>query len=291
MANPEHVKVVKQGAEAIRGWRKKNPGVRLDLRTADLSEADLTGADLRWADLRLGNLRGADLTGANVAKALCGWTVFGGVDLSEVKGLDTVQHYAPSVLGIDTLFGSKGKIPEAFLRGCGVPEILIQYLPSLMQEPLQYYTCFIAFAETDNAFSERLYNDLQAAGIRCWRWKENAPWGRTLMGEIDSAVRYYDKVIVICSKASLNSPAVLREIERALQKEDDLKRQGRDAEVLFPIRLDDCIFTGWEDHRKADVVAKHVGDFRNWQDPASYKKALDRLIRDLRAEPKEKAKT
>jgi len=48
----------------------------------------------------------------------------------------------------------------------------------------------------------------------------------------------------------------------------------------------------WDHPRKADVIAKHVGDFRNWNDSASYKKALDRLIRDLRSEhePDEKQK-
>ena len=41
MANPEHVELVKQGADAIRKWRKVNPGVRLDLTSANLSETDV----------------------------------------------------------------------------------------------------------------------------------------------------------------------------------------------------------------------------------------------------------
>jgi hypothetical protein len=64
------------------------------------------------------------------------------------------------------------------------------------------------------------------------------------MHSIDEAVHYYDKLIIICSEQSLNSPAVIREIERALQKEDDLARQGEEGEVLFPLRLDDYIFNG-----------------------------------------------
>jgi hypothetical protein len=47
MADPEHVALVKQGAEAIRQWREENPGVRLDLAGADLDEAYLGGAILR----------------------------------------------------------------------------------------------------------------------------------------------------------------------------------------------------------------------------------------------------
>jgi hypothetical protein len=108
--------------------------------------------------------------------------------------------------------------------------------------------------------------------------------GKTLMKFIDEAVRVYDKLVVICSEQSLQAPAVIREIERALQKEDVLARQGKDDEVLFPIRLDDFIFEKWEHHRKADVLTKNVGDLRNWTDPEAYSKCLNRLLRDLKPE-------
>jgi hypothetical protein len=44
------------------------------------------------------------------------------------------------------------------------------------------------------------------------------------------------------------------------------------------------IFNGWEHHRKADVVAKNVGDFRSWKRHDSYQNAFGRLLRDLQAE-------
>ena len=106
------------------------------------------------------------------------------------------------------------------------------------------------------------------------------------MRSIDEAVRVYDKLIIICSEQSLNSPAVIREIKSALQKEDELARHGEEAEVLCPIRLDDYIFSEWNHHRKADVKAKNVGDFRLWNEAEKYKKAFDRLLRDLKAEEK-----
>ena len=68
-----------------------------------------------------------------------------------------------------------------------------------------------------------------------------------------SGIRHYDKLVVICSKHSLESPPVIREIERALQKED---REHRN--VLFPIRIDDYLFDEWDHPRKADVVSKVV---------------------------------
>ena len=54
---------------------------------------------------------------------------------------------------------------------------------------------------------------------------------------------------MICSKDSLQSVPVIREIERALQKED---REHKN--VLFPIRIDDYLFDEWDHPRKADSV-------------------------------------
>lgn len=303
MAIAEYLKILKQGVKAWNEWRDKHPEIPpvligADLRDAKLSRADLSGTDLRGADLKdadlrdadlsLAHLTGADLSGARLRGAdftdvLLGSTTFGATDLSQVRGLETVTHYAPSTIGIDTIYKSHGKIPEIFLRGCGVPENFIIYMHSLTRQSLEFYKCFISFTEADDLFSERLYNDLQGAGVRCWRWKEDAKWGKTLMSSIDEAVRIYDKLIIICSEQSLSSPAVIREIERALQKEDVLARQGKAPEVLFPIRLDDYIFE-WNHHRKADVTLKNVGDFRFWNEPEKYKKAFDRLLRDLKAE-------
>ncbi len=178
---------------------------------------------------------------------------------------------------------SPNPVTYAFLRGCGLPQSYIDYLPSLLGKPFEFYTCFISFTEADDAFSLRLYNDLQGSSVRCWRWKEDAKIGRTLMRSIDEAVRLYDKLIVICSEESLCSPPVIREIERALQKEDALARQGKEPEVLFPLRLDDYIFDTWDHYRKADVIQKNVGDFRRWNDHDAYQQSFDRLLRDLKA--------
>jgi hypothetical protein len=79
--------------------------------------------------------------------------------------------------------------------------------------------------------------------------------------------------VVICSKNSLQSPPVIREIERALQKED---REHKN--VLFPIRIDDYLFDEWDHPRKADVVSKVIGDFRGSENPATYSKAFPRFL-------------
>ena len=51
MANPEHVKILKQGAETWNAWRSDVLKAPPDLSWADLTRADLRGADLSRANL------------------------------------------------------------------------------------------------------------------------------------------------------------------------------------------------------------------------------------------------
>ena len=89
----------------------------------------------------------------------------------------------------------------------------------------------------------------------------------------NSSPTHLYRKLTICSEHSLESPPVIREIERALQKED------RDHKnVLFPIRIDYYLFDEWEHPRKADVVTKVIGDFRGVNDLATYSKAFPRFL-------------
>src|SRR5208337_4584023 len=131
----------------------------------DLQAANLRGANLREAELRWARLSAADFTDAT-----SGYTNFADLDLSVTKGLETIVHKGPSSIGIDTIFKSKGKIPEAFLRGCGVPKAFVTYIPSLVGsvQPIQFYSVFISYSSQDQAFAERLHADLQSKKVRCW---------------------------------------------------------------------------------------------------------------------------
>jgi hypothetical protein len=194
-------------------------------------------------------------------------------------GLETVTHHGPSTIGLDTFFRSQGKIPESFLRGAGVPDIFLEYATSLVGKAVEFYSAFISYSSKDEDFAKRLYASLQANGVRCWLFPEDAKWGETAWGEIDRGIKVHDKLVLICSEHSLQSEPVLREIERALQREDKEKKS-----ILFPLRIDNYIFEKWEHHRKADVVRKVVGDMRDWTNPDSYKRAFERLLRDLKSE-------
>ncbi len=142
---------------------------RADLRGSDLAVANLYRTHLRLAilvraKLSISNFSQAELEEADFTGASAGGTLFAGVDLSAAKGLETIEHLGPSTIGIDTIYKSRGKIPEVFLRGCGVPDGFIAYIGSMVGRPIEFYSCFISYSTKDQEFADRLYADLQAKG-------------------------------------------------------------------------------------------------------------------------------
>jgi hypothetical protein len=257
-----------------------------DLRFANLFNADLSGTDLHGANLSNANLRRANLSRTNLEKsnwthANIGWSQLDNLDLCEVIGLETVQHSGPSTIGLDTIYQSKGQIPEAFLRGAGVPETFITNMRALIasMSPIDYYTCFISYSHQNKDFVQRLYADLQREGVRCWYAEEDLKIGDHYHQRIDEAIRLYDKLILVLSDAAVQSAWVEREVVAAREKED-----RRQREVLFPLRLDDAVMEA-EKAWAADVRRRwQIGDFTCWKDHDRYRVAFEQLLRDLRAE-------
>jgi hypothetical protein len=262
-----------------------------DLTRADLSEADLGGADLSGANLRVANLSGAnlgmaDLSHSDLQTACLFDTLFIKVNLSSVKGLDTCQHLGPSTLDYRTLAQS-GRLPLAFLRGCGLPDTLIDYLPSLLNQPIQFYSCFISYSIKDQDFADRLYADLQNKGVRCWFAPHDIRAGKKIHEQIDEAIRIYDRLLLILSPASMGSEWVKTEISKARKRELHEKRR-----MLFPVRLVEFeTLRNWEcfdvDAGKdsaREIREYYVPDFSRWKDHDIYQKEFEKLLRDLRPE-------
>lgn len=251
------------------------------LRGTSFQRTDLTLAKLGRTDLLAINFTGTRLRQTDFSKSLFGSNLLVGVNLESVKGLETVNYIGTSVVSIDTIVLSQGNISDSFLRGCGVPETFIIYARSLVGKPFDFYSCFISHSSKDKRFCERLYADLQANAVRVWYFPEDAKWGEPIWGEIDHSIKIYDKLIIVCSKHSLTSGPVLREIERALNRED---KEGKN--VLFPITIDRFIFDEWEHPRKDDVLQKVVGtDFVGWnRDATKYDKAFKKLLKALKAQ-------
>jgi len=267
-----------------------------NLQLANLTGAKLTGADFRGANLSMANLRGADLGEANLTDANLSWarlgdtnltsailgvTTLGNVDLSGVKGLDTIQHIGPSTIGIDTIRQMKGDISEGFLRDCGMMqwEIEVAHLydmaltPEAISEildvrifrartegPLYIGGIFISYSNADSKFVDKLDMELKKSGAAVWLDRHDLVAG-SVDKQVVRALRIQDIVIVVLSENSINSDWVEYELEMARKKEKEEKR-----DVLCPVSLDDS----WKAKIEGDVLwrqlkKKYVLDFSSWQ--------------------------
>jgi hypothetical protein len=276
-----------------------------NLHAANLSMADLRNSDLRGANLSDGNLRrtnleeaclaGVDLSatllgetmldGADLSTSKMVYTTFANVDLSYAKGLERVNHLGPSSVGIDTIFRSKGRIPEGFLRGVGVPEEFITYMKSLVTNPIEFYSCFISYSMKNHEFADRLYSDLQNKNVRCWFAPHDVQGGKKLHQQIDEAIRLHEKVLLILSTESMNSEWVKTEIAKARQRELSEKKR-----VLFPVRLVsfeairdwECFDADTGKDSAREIRDYFIPDFSQWKEHEKYKKAFERLLTDLK---------
>jgi hypothetical protein len=249
------------------------------LYDADFRSANLSGASFSNAYLMGANLSGAKLNGADFSNVEMRWAIFVDIDMSMIKGLETITHIGPSGIGIDTIYRSQGKIPEVFLRGIGVPDSFITYARSLINTPIDYFSCFISYSSKDESFAKRLHADLQSNGVRCWFAREDLKWGETIRPGIDEAIRFHDKLLLILSRSSVASGWVEREVKTALAKERKEKRT-----VLFPIRIDKAVFESPFDWATEIRHERNIGDFTRWKNHDDYQKAFNRLLRDLKAE-------
>lgn len=337
MANPEHVEILKQGAEVWNEWREENPDVKIliedaelksinlagvnlsgiglssvkfydaELNDANFDESSLVGVNFKYSNLdyvRVTNaylyecninicplykaefayatifnsyFRNTRLIEVNFSSAMIGACVFSNVVMYK-NHLNDIAYRDPSTIGLDTLLLSKGQIPVSFLKGCGVPEAFISIIPEITEQAAGYFKCFLSHSTSDDDFCNPLKDDLEKKGVLVWKFSKDARMGRGVWEEIENPIMNYDKVLLVCSENSLQSGPVLREIERTLQREDREHRH-----ILFPIRLDDYVFKGWEHPRKPDVIEKVIGDFRDWRNPDSYEASLKKLIEDLKA--------
>ncbi|MCC6990207.1 MAG: toll/interleukin-1 receptor domain-containing protein, partial [Acidobacteria bacterium] len=264
--------------------------VGCDFVGARLGHTNLTAALLRRTSFRGAELintvlAGADLTDIDLTGATLRDTAFTDVDLSTVVGLDTCVHTGPSSLDHRTLLRSGRGLPLTFLRGCGLPDTFIDYLPSLLSQPIQFYSCFISHAKADEDFARRLYADLQAHGIRCWFAPHDMEPARRSLDQIDEAIRKHDRLLLILSPASMASSWVKTEIAKARDKEVTLKRQ-----VLFPVSLvpfsELRSWTLFDADRGEDTAKEireyHIPDFSTWKtDQDRYLRLIEKVIRQL----------
>lgn len=261
--------------------------VGADFFGANLSDSSLSGADLMMASMQYTKLHNVSLNRTDLSEIIVGGTVFANLDFSTVKRFDGIRHEGPSTIGIDTLYKSRGKIPEVFLRGCGLPEQMIEYARVLTANPIDFYSCFISYSTKDDAFAQRLHADLQVKGVRCWFAPHDLQSGKKVHDQIDEAIRVYDKLLLILSENSMSSNWVGTEIIKAKKKENK-----RGTQMLFPIgivpfkHIQEWEFFDSDSGRDLarEIREYHIPDFSMWKTHHdAYKTAFVRLLRDLKA--------
>ncbi len=263
---------------------------RADLRRADLSWADLTGSDLSEADLGMANLGFAnlslaDLSGAelgvanlglanlsratligaklvrtvlseanlseaNFGRSRLGKTVFASLDLQEARGLSDAEHLAPSPVSTDTLVQSRGRLPESFLRGCGLepweveyaktydPNLSLRAVEDILYEAFLLRAkgtsrrVFISYSHEDSRFADKLYKSLYAEGATVWLDRRDLVAGK-VNDQVARQIGKSDVVLLVLSEASVKSDWVAHEISLARTFERENK-----IDVLCPVSLD-----------------------------------------------------
>jgi uncharacterized protein YjbI with pentapeptide repeats len=271
-----------------------------DLRSADLSGADLTGADLSAADLEDAILVDANLSGTLIHQANLHNAKLAGVTLDHTHILDvdlstvcsaqaSIKHEGPSTIDFRSIVRS-GQLPgiKEFLQKAGMPEVFVEYMiecastinGSTIKKLLQ--STFLSFGEPDGALARRLYEALRRNGVTTFFFPKHAKPGQRISRVIREGIESYDRVLLLCSKASLARPGVLYEIEETLERE----RRSGGAEYLIPVELDDCLRVEGAVLRK-DVVRvlrdRVCADFRGAEeDKEVFGAGLLRLIAALR---------
>jgi len=278
----------------------------VDLRNADMWNADLIGANLSHADLSNSDLRKAylvqtnftqaKLTGTKVLQAVFSYTVFGFNDLRDIMNLEEADHYGPSVLGLETVYASEGKLPETFLRGCGLSDSEIEavklYNPDLSNDEvnkilykmydvratqaLQISPLFISYTHADGKFVDKIGNHLKEKGLRYWRYIHEMKAGR-LEKQIDIAIRQNPTILLVLSENSLTSDWVEHEVRTARELEKEMRR-----DVLCPVALDDSWKdTGWPKRIMEQVMEYNILDFSAWKDDSKFDGMFRKLIEGL----------
>ncbi len=303
---------------SLAGTRLVNANLRGAKMTAvNLTEADLSGADLYRSNLHRGALKGArliktnftksnlsrsdlsqtimsrsdfggaDLSGAGLWQAVLYETLLGDTNLMDAQGLNTCRHHGPSTVDHRTVIKS-GYLPIEFLRGCGLPDELISHYEAYLSNGLRTQTCLVSCSESDMPFAQKLHDDLQDQGIRCWVIPEELKSGMELQIQVSQALRPQDKLILVLSDHSMVSDWIMQEIQTTREMEQQERRR-----VLFPVSVaNPSMLQSWTLMEPGSFVnlAKemrqhHIPSFHDMHHQPSYRAALSELVQALRTTP------
>jgi len=261
---------------------------RVDLTGASLAMADCTGADLQRAYFGNASLAGAILVDVKLNGACLTSTYLDDVDVSPFCNARNLMHTGPSHIDCRTVIRSyRHPKFKQFMLDCGVPAIFATYMidcARAIDEPILrtlVRSTFISYGAPDEAFARALYDALRAHSVVVFFFPESATVGERIANEVFRRIQEHDRVLLVCSRESLNRAGVVNEIQETLDRE---ARDGG-ATYLLPIMLDDYVLKDWrKTHPElAERVGRRIiGDFRKTKrDRAAFDKAIARVVEAL----------
>jgi hypothetical protein len=193
--------------------------------------------------------------------------------LNRVEGNYAFQADEPGPLrmgfGLFTSFPLTSRIGDILSKV--VPDLkkITSYAREILEtEPLgdsiqskMMQSTFISYGGPDEDFARKVFDSLKKMGVVVFFFPETARLGERIDSEVFRRIQEHDRVLLICSKESLERPGVTHEIRETLDRE---ARDGG-ATYLLPITLDDYVFSGFRE-RHSDLAERLsrriIGDFR-----------------------------
>jgi len=156
------------------------------------------------------------------------------------------------------------------------------HLIDLIHESEMHSSVFISYGGPDEEFARRINQYLVQHSVKTWFFPEDALSGQKLHRVMSDGVAKHDRVLLVCSEASLKRPGVLNELERVLERE---AREGG-SEILIPISIDDYVFGEWAPDRAdlaAQVRSRVIASFPSCADDSDgFTTAAGKLLRALK---------
>lgn len=281
MEKKEHLELLKKGVNFWNDWRNENPALVPDFSEANLSGLRLVGANLSSANFFKANLSEASLSGVNFSNSYFNKTNFEKTSIIGCKGLKEIKVGNKCSFDAETIKKS-WPLPEEFLLKMGFSKESLNSLNENFQKPKQnLFPVFLSHSWENKNFAGKLYDALIENGVQVWYDEKKMKPGDDILDSIDEGISTYDKMILVCSKESLESWWVEEELDRVFEKERKYrKEQGKKLRLLIPLTIDDALFKS-DESRPKSIRKRMVGDFKDWKDDGKFNKALNQLIEAL----------
>jgi hypothetical protein len=157
----------------------------------------------------------------------------------------------------------------------------------MVGRPIHYALCFISYSYADRPFALKLHDHLQARGVRCWLDEHHPRPRNDIVQRLDRGINRWDRILLCCSKDSLTSWWIDREIDRALGKEHRLRQQTNKKVVsLIPLNLDGYLLSNqYRSDKKQHLESRLAADFTNWMiDIGKFEEQFERVVEALRGD-------